>query len=404
MTIKLHSQRDPDDPDDPENNQIEIPNTYTNKPEEKEEKDGEFETAYEKKMKYRIDYFVKGDRKGDPEKFVESRIYDDPITLEALNSRVRVQTVLEEIKTVTLGSQRALRRKDKVSKDSLKLGVDIADVVGANKLHIRSPLLLNVLRSIVKYSSNPPGGNNDVFVDGVFTYPFEDLYHHRQELLDYKNDNTGPRANHTAEYNVECDRHIDILIEYLENEPSIQLDSVKVRWDQKVPTTTFATFWLLMKPGTDVYVQENGQLNAYVIDLVSGGIDYSSGMEWSSQANPYFVRVWNLVYDGKTIYRMSRTIEMPVFDGERDIMSLPLFPTRFHDQLDGGALRKQLVVRGLKFFQYTKKPTFLEYTGLGLKPGWRKVSSSVTTKAFGNSLALTRQHTDLLVQPNTSSC
>jgi len=47
-----------------------------------------------------------------------------------------------------------------------------------------------------------------------------------------------------------------------------------LKWANKVPTTSFAGFWLLMKSGTDVYTQEDELLNAYVADSVSGGVNY----------------------------------------------------------------------------------------------------------------------------------
>jgi hypothetical protein len=79
------------------------------------------------------------------------------------------------------------------------------------------------------------------------------------------------------------------------------------------------------------------------------------------------------MYDSKTIKRRSKTIDIPVFDGDREIRSLPLFPTKFQDKFDDGARRKHLVDRGIKYFQYSKGPAFLEYSGLGLRPSWKKV-------------------------------
>jgi hypothetical protein len=132
-----------------------------------------------------------------------------------------------------------------------------------------------------------------------------------------------------------------------------------------------------MKPGSDVYVRENGQLNAYVVEEVLGGVEHSFGglRVGSVSARNYLIRVWKLIYNGKVIRRKSVVIDVPVFDNERDVMSLPLFPTRFKDKMDEGVRRKQLIERGKKMFRFAKSPAFLEYTGVGLKSGGRKVSN-----------------------------
>jgi hypothetical protein len=133
-----------------------------------------------------------------------------------------------------------------------------------------------------------------------------------------------------------------------------------------------------MKPGTDVYTQEDGLLNAYVVDSVSGGVNYLAMADWVTSATRYTIVMWNLIFDGKVIKRKSKKIHIPVFDGDREIMSLPVFPARFQDVLDSGTRRKQLIERGKRFFASTKGPTFLEYTGLGQRPGWKRVSNHVS--------------------------
>jgi hypothetical protein len=367
VTIRLESQKHSDSDSSSDSDD----DSDADKDESKKKKE-KFETVYAAKVNYTIDYYYRPSWGGDRE-FLYSTSYDDPVVLKRSGSKARELSVLEEKKSVTFRKGSSRRREKRTSTCRPKL--DTGDVVGKTSLYIHSPFLLNALRSIIKYSSKAPSGDvTDELKDGVFLHPYADLFYHKQELSDYKKETTGPRANHTPEYNAECDRHIDLLLEYLDQESSVQLKSLEAKWAKKVPTTTFAGFWLLMKPGSDVYVEEDGRLNAYVVDSVSGGIDNLSQGQWSISAQSYSVHVWNLKYDGKFIKRMSKFIYVPVFDNERDIMSLPLFPTRFQDKIDGGARRKQLIERGEKVFRFTKGPAYLEYTGLGLKPGWKKVS------------------------------
>jgi hypothetical protein len=335
------------------------------------------EMKYATKVKYRIDYFVTAKRSGLAE-FLTTTLHDHPVELTTnLLDNNKEQHVLEEIKSVTFKRRDNPPRKDQITGTGVKL--DINDTVGDKKLKICSTFLLNALRAVAKYSFNAPSGDEtDTFKDGMFPYPFQDLFNHMRELQDYKTETSRPRANHTEEYNGETDRHIDLLMEYLYNESNIKLRSLEAAWEKKVPTTTFSGLLLLLKPGTDVYVREDDQLNAYVIDSVSGGVNYSVPDNWSWKLSPtrYSIYVWNLMYNGKVIKRRVKTVEIPVFDGDREIRSLPLFPTKFQDKFDEGARRKRLIDRGIKYFQYSKGPAFLEYSGLGLRPGWKKVRNS----------------------------
>ncbi|KAL2694965.1 hypothetical protein Neosp_001554 [[Neocosmospora] mangrovei] len=319
--------------------------------------DEDFETVYKTKVNYTVAYYKKSHLSG-AEEFLLNKSYNNPVSLEPATAQTREVAVLEEKTSVTLvrrelsgmGMMGRMQKTD-IPDDALTL--QAGDVVSRRSVRINSPLLLNVLRSIVKYSSKAPSGNQtDQLELGEFQHPYEDLFYHTQELAEYKQQTTGPRLNHTPGYNEECDRHIDFLLDYLNNEPSVQLKSLQ---------------------GSDVYVEEDGQLNAYVVDSVSGGVDYQFSKARSLRSpTTYCIQVWNLKYDGQAFKRMSRDILVPVFDDEREIMSLPLFPTRFQDAADGGARRNQLIERGRTVFRISKGPAFLEYTGFGLKPGWKK--------------------------------
>ncbi|KAK2808761.1 hypothetical protein FQN50_004433 [Emmonsiellopsis sp. PD_5] len=333
-------------------------------------KPGDQEVRFTEEVKYTIDYYAKKKYSFDEDRFLYSVSYDNPVALKTSDNKAQTLPVLEEKKNVVCPKGSSSLKKPS-SKGGPKL--DAMDLVGETLLYVHSSFLLNVLRSIIKYSSSKPSEKRiDQLRNGAFLYPYHDLFYHKQELSDYKKKTTGPRANHTPEYNAECDRHIDLLIEYLDQEPTVQLKTLEAKWAQKVPTTTFAGFHLLMKPGSDVYVREDGQLNAYVVHSVDGGVKRYFHDQWFTTAESYSVRVWNLVYDGKVIKRRSKMIHVPMFDNDRDIMSLPLFPIRFQDNMDGGVRRQKLIERGKEVFRFAKDPAFLEYTGLGLKPGWKR--------------------------------
>ncbi|KAI0116462.1 hypothetical protein GGR51DRAFT_501417 [Nemania sp. FL0031] len=373
VTIRLDSQKDSDDKSVSKSDNGSESGEAPESP----------ETTYATKVKYTVAYYPRGGaiKMLLGARCLYSRSYDEPVVLEVSGNKTGEIHVLEEIKAILIPHSPPVPRGQERREVRMEAPdvprVNVGDMVGWTSLQIHSPLLLNTLRSVVKYvSTDAYGYKTDGLKDGKFMYPYKDLFHYKQELSDYKNATTGPRANHTAEYNAECDRHIDFLLEFLDKEPSVRIGLVEANWAKKTPTTTFGALWLLMKPGSDVYVKEDGQLNAYVIESVYGGVDYLSKFDWSITSAPYSIQVWNLVYDGKVLRRQSKDIRVQIFDNEKDILSLPLFPTRFQDKIDGGARRKQLIERGRKMFRFSKGPTYLEYSGFGLKPGWKKYNQA----------------------------
>ncbi|PYH96949.1 P-loop containing nucleoside triphosphate hydrolase protein [Aspergillus ellipticus CBS 707.79] len=235
-------------------------------------------------------------------------------------------------------------------------------------LHVRSSILLNALKTIIEFESPPDAllvreyGHGEVSTNlgtGRFVFPFTDLYHHRDRLLDYREE---VKKYHDQSYSDACREHIDILLEYLYSQLTPNLKTVERLWSQSVPKTTFDLIWLLLKPGSDVYVHDGNQLNAYVIESFHGGVQWGSPDVWP---RPYIVTVWNLNYDGQSLSRSVKDITIGVFDGEREITSLPLFPTRFYGSSDASRIQYQekLIERGRRFVQIVRKPTYQEYSG-----------------------------------------
>lgn len=284
-----------------------------------------------------------------------------------------VKSILEE--------KREVSRSEKSSFDNTE--ADSTDFIGAPQLYIRSPVLLTALKAIISFQSKPEEttlyrnisykSTGTIMTDiekGLYLYPFADLYHYKDQLLEYKKDINNPsRLRHDPEYNDICDRHIDVLIQYLYSYPTIGLEEAERLWNEPIPKTTFNFLWLLLKPGSDVYVQEGGKLNAYVVEYFEGGMPWNSR---DGRATPYQVLVWNLDFNGRFLSRSVREVKIPIFDGERDIRSLPLYPTRFAEDQD---LYTKLVKRGERFVQILRKPTLQECTGPSTLQGIRMVSA-----------------------------
>lgn len=331
------------------------------------------EKGFKVKIKYTVKVFERSRYEKEPI-FQYSKSYNHPHGIKTSTAQSKTPHVLEEttelVRPETNYFDPLLPPRRKVEKhedDPRPELLSPGDYIRKSVLIINSPLLLNALRSVVKYSSSPPSGDADCLANGAFDFPFLDLYHHKNDLLRYKNEGSDSKSRHTEKDNKECDRHIDILLEWLYGQKHMDLASEESRWSKKTPTTTFNTFRLLMKSGVDVYVQHDGRLDAYVVERLSGGPQ-------TSVVSSYTVTVWKLSFNGTHLTRLSEEIIVPVWDGERDITSLPLFPTRFYKDEEGSqSLEKRLIERGRKYFRFSKGPIFQEYTGRGSRTGFKQV-------------------------------
>lgn len=255
------------------------------------------------------------------------------------------------------------------------------DILGFHLLEVHSKPLLHALHAVLQFHTPDEQDYDQGFrvseknftnlQSGRFRFPYLDLYHHLDKLIEYKTNVDRLKQYHSEEYNKECDHHIDILIKYLNDQPNVALSEAKRAWNKKVPITTFSWLWLLLKPGSDVYVRERGQMNAYVIESIEG-----YPRDGTSRPMPYQVKVWNLDYDGRDFGRSSKTVFVHVFDGEREIQSLTIFPVRFHKDKEGDKpLRDFLIERGKTFVNVVKQPIYQEYTGSSSFSRVRMVSS-----------------------------
>jgi hypothetical protein len=326
------------------------------------------EAKYENRVQYLVNYFQLPTNKDEEGAYLGESKYDSPVEFEITYDNEKLPA-LEESKNVETPRYRAPKDGENGT-DKKKARLTPLDKVISTCLKIHSPFLHNVLKSIVECTDKSTDSRFTVGT-GLFMHPYEDLYHHMSEILDYKSHESELRVKHSADFNQQCDEHIDLLLGYLNSQPTVPVKEFSTRLEQKTPVVTFATLWLLLKPGIDVYVREDdGSLNAYVVHEVVGGVSETDGKEESSD---YGVYVWNLAFDGTQISPGLRRLEISVFDDVREVTSLPVFPVKFIDEHDNGILKEQLINRGKKYLEYSKRPSFLQYTGKGLKKGTKTV-------------------------------
>jgi len=328
--------------------------------------------VYEKEVRHSVEFWNQQHYSSIPDFWFEKHVRGS-FTFKHPNKHGKRIPVLQEVVKVT--GNRIGRPNPEFNEPTESNPVSITlqpgDKVSNRFLIINSPFLLNVLRAVITYSSavtpSPYVGgqpypdskrdSGDAFKEGRFPFPYRDIYPFKNEICAYKSSHDA-RKQHSDAENALCDDHIDILIEYLESQDEIRLKDEELRWMKSRPTATFGCLWILLKPGCDVYVHEFGQLNAYVVESVLGG------PKVHGRAEPYAINVWNLCFNGTIITREMKTITVPIFDGEREVLSLPLFPTRFYQDEPGKSpLRERLISRGKSYVELAKGPAFREYTG-----------------------------------------
>ena len=326
-------------------------------------------TTYETKVRYQLDCFRKSVH-GDTSDFMWSISSNEPTTFEYDYDKRGDLPVIEEKKVIVCSSASQMTKPKDEFKGKIKRPQH--DVVTSILIQVHSHYLLNLIRSTIRYTTK----SLDDYAGGYFYYPYMDLHRHREEIEKYKTGNCENRSKHSDAYNEQCDKHIDVLLQYLDSVPLIRDTQIKLLQNKPQSMVTFAGVALLLKPLTDVYVHENGKLNAYVVDKLTGGIQYPAETTATASIGTYRIRIWNLQFDGKRIYRKSHWVHIPYFDGEREITTLLVHPVEYSDRLDGSRSQTHLINRGKKYFSYCKRPTFLEYSGLGLGEGWKSVSFS----------------------------
>lgn len=240
--------------------------------------------------------------------------------------------------------------------------------MGTYTLRIESTILLECVKAVLRFCSpfdnfqdqgfEFTASRQDATRFRNYQFPFADLYWHMDDLKMYSK-RIASTSTHSDDYNQQSIKQIGFLLQYLCEQPTINLSRAEKRWNQPVPTCDFNTLWILMKPGAEVLVRERDQLNAYIVERVEG-ISASP----TEKSKGYTVKVWSIDFDGERLGQCVRDIVIPVFDDEREITMLPVFPLRFYkSRPEAKTLRDTLIERGKNFVRVVTHPTYQDFTG-----------------------------------------
>ncbi|RFN54455.1 p-loop containing nucleoside triphosphate hydrolase [Fusarium flagelliforme] len=183
----------------------------------------------------------------------------------------------------------------------------------------------------------------------------------------------------------ETHQHFGMLIESIEPSLLEKVRDEKALWRRSVPMATFPMLWLLYKPGTDVYIDADGDIMAGVVKSVTHQIRHVPGS--SAVTGYYRIEYWYLDFDGRRLGRAESSRWIVPYEGEQDITTLGIYPCSFIDDQDDGATRERLENRGEQFFKLLGGAQ-MEYKGesLGAHKRWYEGRVMIDIATYYNTV------------------
>ncbi|KAF4974139.1 hypothetical protein FZEAL_8904 [Fusarium zealandicum] len=220
---------------------------------------------------------------------------------------------------------------------------------------IHSEHLINALRAVVAYYPYINLEGKSITINS----PYRVLYHHRQELADYRESQP---AAHDAEYAATTAKHIDVLLKFLDDNLGDKIRREEERHQLKTPRATFDLFWLLLKPGEVIYAKRYDIWTPYVISSVN------ISQNVYTPYDAYKVNCWMLESNGTKMKRFMYTFSLSPWLGEQAIGSLPVVPAAFWPEdleaQGGKTMRERSIAQGKLYWELLKRPTYMDYEGL----------------------------------------
>jgi hypothetical protein len=209
------------------------------------------------------------------------------VTIRTISVKTSVST---EDAATTAGEGPATPDKDK--KAPAVKGKDLKiSSIGLTEMIIRSPLLIKALRAKIEYYPGQQLSGTTITVQE----PYHMLLHYRKELeqLEDIKEKKNQDNLHHAIHDKTTVAHVKVLQAFLDAKYKKKVEEEEARYARSPPFATFDMMWLLLKPGTKVYTDVDGELAAFVIRSVTVITAGNSG-----QTGSYNVEMWSLDFDG----------------------------------------------------------------------------------------------------------
>ncbi len=267
--------------------------------------------------------------------------------------------------------------KDKPQEDGIVQPIEVLAEVGTY-MTIRSKYVLDILRDIVHYHPSLPPRATEL----ILQEPFCMLLHHHEELAerrDQMKQAASALASPDGNASSMAHEHIAYLMDFTHQRYADAMARETARHRETSAMCTYEWVWLLFRPGSIVYSWDHNTLKAHIVEEH----DRREGEKTGGKIGPKMlseaddeerlppperlkVLVWTIDFDGERLGRRRITVSIPAFDGEKSILSLPIFPKeylkydkRVHDTL---STEDFLTQRGKLFLEMARK-NYREYHG-----------------------------------------
>lgn len=147
---------------------------------------------------------------------------------------------------------------------------------------------------------------------------------------------------------------LNILLDYFKHHYAKNYEPLEAKFENGY--TSYTSLAFLFKPGSTVYARIAGKLAGFI---------YESGEEKKKNSQWYWkASCWCLAYDGRRIFRSPYTFKIDKFRGDKEIISLRVFPSICLDSSDGGKTKTRLQYLGEKFYSIIREcPAHRKYEG-----------------------------------------
>lgn len=231
-------------------------------------------------------------------------------------------------------------------------------------IRVNSPILNETIRQLVQYYPQYESVLRGERKETFHPYPYALPVHYWEELHQIKD--AGRNGDATIKIDgvdkefkctKELHNHLGVFLNFID-EHYYSKKGVQELALYKQGLAKFDNLWLLFKPGEVVFAKVRGQFAGFIV--VGSGI--SGAKDNGSNVDKYAIFVWNLVFNGDTLTRHAHTFFIDLYQGEKEISSLDIFPVKYLK--DSGTSTKELIERGKSYYKIVcNLPSFKVYDG-----------------------------------------
>jgi hypothetical protein len=165
-------------------------------------------------------------------------------------------------------------------------------------------------------------------------------------------------------------QQLSTLIDFLDTDIKPKAEYMSKSKPQKI---TFHDVWYLFRPGDEV-VSQGGKQAYRILNITSSPHKVIppwrnfETMSAKSDETPVQLFCVHIDFDGTTIGPVLTKFEIPRFDGEKSVISLPVLPLRYYHSVSATAedVRAHLIARGRMFLDVLNQK-HMHYNGLTLE-------------------------------------